>query len=111
MTDIHVHDGTEDAGPYAALASVFDRALEQAAEGKGKERHANEGERFEEQQIVQIGRWLGTDHFQIGQAVKKAIESTRLPTDRAVRDLLGAMVYLAAAVVLIEERDARKGGR
>jgi hypothetical protein len=98
-----------DLGPvppgYERLAAIFRDAITQAAEGKGKERHALPGERFEDQQIVQIGRWLGSGHFQIGQAVKKAIESTRLPRDRARAEVLGAMVYLAADVVLLDEEE------
>jgi hypothetical protein len=87
---------------YDALRAVLLRALEQAEHGKGKERHASEGEAFHEQQIVKFGEWLGSCHFQVGQACKKAIESTRLPRDRAVAELLGAMVYLAAAVLVVE---------
>jgi hypothetical protein len=84
---------------YASLNAVLNRAFEQAARGKGMERHAAPGERFEDQQIVRLGSWMGSTHFQIGQAVKKALESTRMPTARAVPELLGAIVYLAAAVV------------
>lgn len=87
---------------YATLRAVLDRAFEQASEGKGKERHAGAAERFEDQQIVQLGEWMGSNHFQIGQACKKALESTRLPPEQARRELLGAINYLAAAVVQIE---------
>lgn len=87
---------------YTALRQVLDRAVQQASQGKGLERHAN-GEPFEDQQICQLGRWLRSADFEIGQACKKAIESKRLPPDRAVAELLGAIVYLAAAVVLVDE--------
>ena len=43
---------------YSRLESVFKMAVEQASEGKGKERHATVGESFEHQQIVEIGKRL-----------------------------------------------------
>jgi hypothetical protein len=92
---------------YEALASVLDQALLQAQAGKGVERHAGRGERFEEQQIVQLGEWMGgSTAFAIGQACKKALESTRFDVapERAIAELLGAINYLAAAVLVIRRR-------
>lgn len=89
---------------YAALRRVYKAAVEQASAGKGKERHAQDGEAFEDQQIMEIGRRLGSNHFELGQAVKKAYESARLPRDRAKAELLGAMNYLAAAYLLLDEK-------
>lgn len=86
---------------YESLAAVLDHALAQAQAGKGLERHAVAGERFEDQQIVQLGEWMQSTAFAVGQACKKSIESTRLPPDRAVAELLGAINYLAAAVIQI----------
>lgn len=100
--------GGKVAAEYAALASVLQEALEQAQGGKGKERHATAGERFEDQQIVQIAEWIGNGGFPIGQACKKAIESSRLPTDRAVAELLGAINYLAAEVIRRRRAEARR---
>lgn len=99
MTTPYVRPG------YESLASVLDEALEQAQTGKGVERHACEGEAFEDQQIVQLGEWMGSTHYEIGQACKKAIESTRMSAWRARNELLGAINYLAAAVVLIDRAD------
>lgn len=94
---------------YGSLAGVLDDALQQAQGGKGLERHAGKGEAFEDQQIVQLGEWMGSSTvFAIGQACKKSIESTRLPDDRARAELLGAINYLAAAVLVI---DRRTGGK
>ncbi len=90
---------------YLELERVLAEAVAQAAEGKGKERHAVEGERFEHQQICQLGRWMGSHQGPVFQACKKALESTRLPPDRAKAELLGAINYLAAAVLLVEEQD------
>lgn len=93
---------TEAAPAYALLAAVLDEALAQAQSGKGKERHATGGDAFEEQQIVQLGEWMNSTAFAIGQACKKSIESSRLPPDRARLELLGAINYLAAAVIVID---------
>jgi hypothetical protein len=105
---------------YEELAAVLDGALHQAQSGKGYERHAS-GEPFHEQQIVRICEDLGSTQFAIGQARKKSRESLRLPHDRARAELLGAINYLAAAVIVIDQqpevelpevsRRPRAGGR
>ena len=81
---------------FVALMGAYD----QAATGKGKERHASDGENFEDQQIVQFGRWMGSAHFQCGQAAKKALESCRLPADAAIQELYGVINYAAAAIII-----------
>ncbi len=89
-----------DVPGYEKLRDVLHRAYEQSAVGKGVDRHAN-GKPFHEQPIA-----IGVQHFGIGgalfQAFKKAEEAQRLPTDRAVAELLGAIVYLSAAVIELE---------
>ena len=91
---------------YTSLAAVLDEALSQAQDGKGYVRHAC-GERFEDQKIVQLGEWMGgSTTFCVGQASKKALESTRLDDEAAVRELLGAINYLAAAVIVIRRRSS-----
>lgn len=93
---------------YELLANVLDEALAQAQVGKGKQRHANLGEAFHDQQIVKLGEWMGgSTAFCVGQACKKALESTRLRDADAEVDLLGAINYLAAAVILIRQRKER----
>lgn len=87
---------------YDSLRAVLERAARQAESGKGKLRHALDGEPFEQQQIVRLGEWMASTHFEVGQACKKALESTRLPRGRAVAELLGAINYLAAAVLVLE---------
>lgn len=101
--------GTDDATDpeYAELARVLNMALLQASRGKGKERHAVDGEAFERQQIVQLGLWLGSAHGEVFQACKKAIESQRLAKPRAIAELLGAINYLAAAVLVMERLPER----
>ena len=91
--------------PYAPLRRVLNAAYEQAANGKGKERHAN-NKPFTDQPIMEIARMVGPG-YQLGQAMKKAQEAggmiQRGQPDRAKAELLGAINYLAACVLLIEE--------
>lgn len=90
----------ENAPGYEPLAAVLQRAYEQAAGGKGKERHA-QGQPFLEQPMQELISLYGLG-FALGQAGKKAQESQRLPRDKAVHELLGAIVYLAGAVIALE---------
>jgi len=95
---------------YESLAFVLNAALEQAQEGKGKERHAS-GEPFERQKICEITRrvGLGGPAFQV---VKKTEEAVRLlergNPAQAVEDLLGAINYAAAMVILVQEQSQEK---
>ena len=92
---------------YKKLREVFSMALEQASNGKGKERHAS-GESFEDQQICQIPRWQGSIDFDTGQAIKKCLEVNRLSTKEAkIKELLGAINYIAAAIIILKENDKR----
>lgn len=86
---------------YEELARVLNTAYQQAANGKGKERHA-EGEPFEEQIICEVARRVGLGYTS-GQAVKKIYESKRLPKDAAIAELLGAINYIAANIIVLEE--------
>lgn len=85
---------------YLRLKSVLDAAEDQAAGGKGKERHADD-QPFEAQPIQWIEEHFKS--FQLGQAVKKMHESQRLPTDAAINELLGAINYLAARVIFLQD--------
>lgn len=98
--DAREHGATAPAthDRYVALRKVLDAALSQASIGKGAQRHDN-GEDFTKQPICQINRDLGTPDFCLGQAIKKAIECKGMDTKSAERELLGAIVYLAAAVI------------
>lgn len=88
--------GTVDG--YESLADVLERAYYQSAIGKGNIRHAQAGEAFTDQVIMDGAKRFGTGAL-IFQAYKKAEESQRLDTERGVNELLGAIVYLAAAVI------------
>ena len=88
--------------PYTSLQQVPHEALLQASEGKGKERHAEDGEHFECQPICEIARRVGGG-YQLGQAVKKIYESQRLLGEMGTAELLGAINYLAAAIIVRRE--------
>jgi hypothetical protein len=90
---------------YAELQRVLDLAYQQSANGKGNERHAN-GRPITEQPIMQITRMVGYG-FPAGQAQKKLQEAGGMlkagRPEAAQAELLGAIVYCAAAWLYIEE--------
>jgi methionyl-tRNA synthetase len=86
---------------YFPLFSVLNDALNEAQNGKGSERHGN-GLSFTEQPALTITRAVGLG-FPLGQAMKKIQESQRMDPDAAKRELLGAINYLAAAVLFLDE--------
>ncbi len=92
---------------YAPLAAILQEAYDQAATGKGKERHAR-GLPFLDQPILEIGRMCGPG-FDTGQSIKKQQEAMgmlmRGERDAAIRELLGAINYTAAAILLIREQN------
>jgi hypothetical protein len=93
---------------YAPLKRVLMIAYNHAAVGKGRERHDNGGD-FTTQDIMAIARVHGIG-FQTGQAEKKVRESHGM-MDRgeyrsARAELLGAINYLAAAYLLMEEKES-----
>lgn len=101
METTHNTEPIMSAPGYEKLADVLQRAYGQAAHGKGKERHQVAGEPFEEQVMQDMARRFGVGSL-LGQAFKKSEESQRLAHDASVRELLGAIVYLAGAVIAKE---------
>ena len=91
---------------YDSLFIVLCKALHQAQDGKGKERHAQPNTPFDQQPIMGIAT-LTDMGFQTGQAIKKTVEAhgmvNRKQLDAAERELLGAINYLAAAVLRINK--------
>lgn len=85
---------------YESLANVLERAYDQATTGKGHERHAQDLP-FDQQPMQKLIDLYGPG-FALGQAAKKAQESQRLPAGRDVAELLGAINYLAGAVIALE---------
>jgi len=73
-----------------------------------KERHAN-GKPFTHQPMQRISDMLGTPDGLRYQVMKKTQESARLPHDRAVAELLGAIVYAAGAILNMERNRSGEG--
>jgi len=92
--------------PYYDLAKVFYSAFLQASAGKGLERHAySDSEPYSSQVLCEMDKRLGGNA--IGpryQAVKKIYESARMEPDKAIREILGAINYLAAAVIILADK-------
>ena len=92
----------KDRDDYLPLLRTFLGALEQAAYGKGRERHANDLP-FIEQPILTMAHMLDSDAGLAQQVIKKTIEARSLPTKQArINELRGTLVY-AAAMILFEE--------
>ena len=89
---------------YSDLEEALDAALEQATSGKGSARHST-GQDFLDQPIMTITRTHGVG-FPMGQASKKIQEASRMHPDDARHELLGAIVYLAAAWIAMDGKDA-----
>lgn len=87
---------------YEKLQAVLLDAYNQSARGKGQERHQTEDKAFEDQPILVGARQFGTGSL-LFQAFKKSEESQRLEYAKARAELLGAIVYLCAAVVHLDE--------
>ena len=104
---ISLRDEENAPDNYSELGRILKMAYSQAAEGKGKERHAN-GEKFEDQPIMTIAKGHGLG-YQTGQAAKKLQEAHTLLKLRgkhaAIQEILGAINYAAAAVLLIEQME------
>lgn len=96
----------KDRDDYLPLLRTFLGALEQAAYGKGRERHANDLP-FTEQPILTTARMLDSDAGLAQQVIKKTIEARSLPSKTArINELRGTLVY-AAAMILFEEMYGR----
>lgn len=89
---------------YQELARVLTEAFNQAARGKGKERHAND-KPFTEQPIMQIANMVGTGGHAY-QIMKKTQEAQGMvhkgDFNHAIHEMRGAIVYAAAMILFIE---------
>lgn len=93
-----------NASGYEQLADVLQAAFNQAAEGKGAERHAN-GLPFHEQRMQTISTLLDSDAGMAFQACKKITEGMGLSHAARERELLGAIVYIAGMVIFHRKRE------
>jgi hypothetical protein len=89
---------------YYPLFKALEDALDQSQRGKGRERHVRGDTPFYRQPILEITRMVGIGGPAF-QAIKKIQEAIGMVERRepgaAVRELLGAIVYTAAVVVLL----------
>lgn len=97
----------KDRDDYLPLLRTFLGALEQAAYGKGRVRHANDLP-FIEQPILTMAHMLNSDAGLAQQVIKRTIEARTLPTKAArISELRGTLVY-AAAMILFEEMHGKQ---
>lgn len=99
---------------YEKLVAVFQAAHDQAAHGKGKERHAN-GLPFHEQRMQSISKTLASADGMAYQVVKKMTEGLQFDDHkRREKELLGAINYLAGIVIFFREaldsKEAKEDG-
>lgn len=98
-----------DSNDYTALRAVLNTAYDQAARGKGVERHGN-GKAWTEQPIFTIAGQVG-DGFNAGQAIKKIQEAQQMAARgeyaKAQHEVLGAIVYAASLHVLWNKESKR----
>lgn len=93
---------------YEQLAAVLQAAFDQAANGKGAERHANDLP-FHEQRMQGISGLLNTDGGMAYQVCKKILEARDMPHAARERELLGAIVYTAGMVIYHRGRHIEPG--
>lgn len=101
----------DDRHPYHSMAHAFLSAYEQAAIGKGKERHANDLP-FEKQRMQSIADGQGHVGGMIYQICKKAEESEFMEPEKRKHELRGAIVYAAGAIIWTDRHssdDAAEG--
>jgi regulator of replication initiation timing len=88
---------------YDSLGRVLREVMHQCAIGKGNERHAN-GKAFIDQPILAYSREYKSPVGLLFQIRKKLDEFDRLDGVARRRELLGAIVYLAALVIFDQEQ-------
>jgi len=89
---------------YERLVAVLRAAHDQAAHGKGKERHANDLP-FHQQRMLSISHLQGSPDGMVYQVIKKVTEGLTMPEHhRQVAELYGAINYLAGVVIFLEDR-------
>ena len=88
-----------NAPGYEQLSEVLRAAFDQAAYGKGAERHAR-GNDFDKQHMQTISNLLGTERGMAFQVCKKLTEGLDMEAyDRFERELLGVIIYTAGIII------------
>lgn len=95
---------------YRVLKDVLDAAFKQASEGKGAERHGQDGSLdFMEQPMMAISSLLNTDGGLAYQAIKKITEARGMKEfARQERELLGAINYIAGMIMHLRRIDSMR---
>ena len=96
-----------DVEGYESLAQVLAEAYEQAAVGKGRQRHAND-KPFDQQPMQKISDLLNSENGMAFQACKKIQEALRMDHAARDRELKGAIVYLAGMIIWLENNRCEK---
>ena len=111
--DLHFTEASRVDG-YGPLEQVLLAAYAQASMQKGKERHA-QGDVFLDQPIISIGQLLKSPDGEAYQAIKKVREGLMMhrtgESERCIREILGAINYLAATAILVAEESHNQGIR
>jgi|GEM_PF-1299642 len=95
----------DDVPGYESLRDVLEAAYDQAARGKGKERHAQDLP-FHEQRMQSISRLIGSERGMAYQVCKKVTEGMDLSTPEARRrELLGAINYIAGILIYWDQAE------
>lgn len=93
------------------LWNTLKKAYDQSTNGKGRIRHNPKDLPFTEQKIMQLTRMLGVG-APVFQVCKKSTEAVQMvergQEDLAKSELLGAIVYAAAAYVYLDELENEK---
>lgn len=85
---------------YEDLFGILAEAHDQAAHGKGKERHAGDGIPFKGQRMQSISTLIDSPDGLVYQAIKKLTEGmTFEEPERRDKELLGAINYIAGIIL------------
>jgi hypothetical protein len=92
---------------YDDLLDILLEAYVRASQGKGHQRHARGNEPFKDQYILRGSRIFGEGslNYQIG---KKNEETVGMATEQKVKELLDIIVYSAAEIILLREKEEMK---
>ena len=96
---------------YEQLADILTAAYNQAAVGKGAERHAG-GQPFDQQPMQQISDLFDSPYGMAFQVCKKLHEGIKLDTlERQERELLGVINYTAGIILWLRRQSAAQSGQ
>lgn len=96
---------------YEQLVDVFRAAHDQAAYGKGKERHGHSGVPFHEQRMQVASDAVGSPDGMVYQVIKKTTEGLEFSNpDKREHELLGALNYLAGVIIWLRRHETSNQG-